>query len=108
MIALRTVLMLRLLPRPASLWLDALTFRRPCHLARNVMDAKRYLLRCAGDRRSARWPVPTAVFVDAGEGNHDIKTELERWLDRHPRLRRVRVVCAPASSWLKRIWNRNG
>jgi hypothetical protein len=107
MIALRTVLMLRLLPRPASLLIDALAFRRPCHLARNVMDAKRYLLRCAADRHAKRWPVPSAIFVDAGAGNNDIKTELERWLDRHPRLRRVRVVCTPASSWLKRLWNGN-
>jgi hypothetical protein len=46
-------------------------------------------------------------MVDDGARNADIKIELERWLERHTRLRRVPVVCSPAKSWIKRIWNQN-
>ena len=68
------------------------------------MEVKQHLLRCLHALKPERPAVPSLIMLDAGAMNADIKTELERWLERHPRLRRVRVVCSPASSWLKRIW----
>ena len=68
------------------------------------MEVKQYLLRCVRKVASEPMPVPELIMVDAGENNADIKTELERWLDAHPRLRRVQVVFPPAPSWLRRFW----
>ena len=106
MFATRTVLLLRAISRPAPLLPDWLSFRRSFHLARTVMEAKQHLLQCVRPPRLQRLPIPAMVLVDAGLNNADIKSELELWIERHPRLRRVQVVCTPASSWLKRIWKR--
>jgi hypothetical protein len=71
------------------------------------MEAKQYLLRCVHAMKPERPAVPSLIMIDGGARNADIKNELERWLERHTRLRRVPVVCSPATSWIKRIWNQN-
>jgi len=70
------------------------------------MEVKQYLLRCVRKMKSETCPVPELIMVDAGPNNADIKSELERWLDFHPRLRRVQVVFPPAPSWLRRFWTK--
>ena len=106
MFATRTVLLLQAIPRPAS-WLPIwICFRRRYHPARSVMEVKQHLLRCLRPVRPERLPVPSMIVVDAGTNNADIKSELEYWIERHPRLLCVRVVCSPASWWLRWIWNR--
>jgi hypothetical protein len=106
MFATRTILLLRAITQPAPLWISWPGFGRRHHLTRTVMEAKRYLLQCLRPVQREPSPLPEMIVVDAGANNADIKSELERWLDRHPRLHCVQVVCSPASSWLKRIWNR--
>jgi hypothetical protein len=94
------------MPGP-GLWLPAwLSFRHRYHPARSVMEVKQHLLRCVRPVRPERLPVPSMIVVDAGTNNADIKSELERWIERHPRLRCVRVVCSSTSPWLRWIWNR--
>lgn len=105
MFATQTVLLLRALPRPASLLSGLFNLRRRYHSARSVMEVKQHLLRCVRRIKPELFPVPTVIMVDAGANNADIKSELERWLDRHPRLRRVRVILPPAQSWVRRfVW----
>jgi hypothetical protein len=107
MFATRTILLLRAFPRPASLMFKWLSFGRHYHTTRTVMEAKQYLLRCVHAMKPERPALPSLIMVDDGARNADIKIELERWLERHTRLRRVPVVCSPAKSWIKRIWNQN-
>ena len=70
------------------------------------MEVKQYLLRCLRKMKSKSetLPLPELILVDAGPNNADIKNELERWLEAHPRLRRVQVVFPPARSWLRRFF----
>ena len=102
MFAPQTVLLLRGLASPSGLAFSFFHFRRRYRPAKSVMEVKQYLLRCVHKMTSV--PVPELIMVDAGPNNADIKTELERWLDAHPRLRRVQVVFPPAPSWLRRFW----
>ena len=96
MSANQTIVLLRALPRPPSRWFGWLNFRRRYQPAANVMEVKRYLLNCVRKMKPELFPMPTLIVVDAGERNADIKSELERWINKLPRLRRVRVVCSPA------------
>ena len=64
------------------------------------MEVKGYLLRCARMVKSGSF-LPKFIVLDAGENNADIKTELDRWLDSHPRLRNVRVVLPTPRSWIQ-------
>jgi hypothetical protein len=107
MFATRTILLLRAISQPAPAWPTWLGFGRRHHLARTVMEVKQHLLQCLRPIRPERPSLPAVIVVDAGANNADIQNELERWIERHPRLRYVQVVCSPASSWLKRIWRRN-
>lgn len=97
MFASHTVLMMRGLPTPSALPFSCLQFRRRYHAASNVMEVKRYLSRCVGKSNSC--PVPTLILVDAGERNLDIKSELDRWIEKHPRLRCVKVVFPRLGRW---------
>ncbi len=104
MFAPHTVLLLRALANPSSTAFSLFHLRRRYRPAKSVMEVKQYLLRCVRKIKPEACPVPTLIMVDAGANNADIKSELERWLDKHPRLRRVRVVFPPAPSWLRRFW----
>ena len=97
------------------LWLRVLTPDRPSplpvfghfrdyHFARNVMEAKQYLLRCLHRMNQAHFPTPDVILLDAGPDNADIKTELERWMDLHPRLGRVKVIFPAKLPWIRRCW----
>ena len=81
---------------------------RDYHFARNVMEVKRYLLRCLRNLNSHSCPTPDVILVDAGRDNVDIKTELERWMEKHPRLQRIKVIFPPPRPWVVRAWARLG
>lgn len=77
---------------------------RDYHFARNVMEAKQYLLRCVRGMNRGRCSTPDFVLVDAGSDNDSIRSELERWLEEHPRLGRVRVKHPARRPWFLRGW----
>lgn len=77
---------------------------RDYHFARNVMEAKRHLLRCLHNQNQSQSATPDIILVDAGRDSRDIRTELERWLEAHPRLGRVQVRLPERGSWLGRLW----
>jgi hypothetical protein len=79
---------------------------RDYHFARNVMEAKQYLLRCVRNMRPAASPTPDYIVVDAAHNNHDIKSELELWMEKHPRLRRIKIIFPPPRPWVVRLWGR--
>ena len=100
----RNVLLLRALPAPSPWPFSIFGFRRRYPSATTVMEVKRYLLGCVRKLKIERLPMPSMVVVDAGANNADIKCELDRWLESHPRLRRVQVVLRPRLSWIRRWW----
>jgi hypothetical protein len=61
-------------------------------------------LRCLRHMRPAVLATPDLILVDAGSNNHDIKSELERWIEKHPRLRRIKVIFPPPRPWVIRAW----
>lgn len=77
---------------------------RDYHFARNVMEAKQHLLRCLRHMNPAHFRTPDVILVDAGADNVDIKSELERWIESHPRLGRVKIIFPAKLSWLRRRW----
>jgi hypothetical protein len=79
---------------------------RDYHFVRNVMEVKQHLLRCLRNNRPALLAMPDFIVVDAGPSNSDIKSELERWLEKHPRLGRIKVVFPPPRPWVLRLWTR--
>ena len=81
---------------------------RDYHFARNVMEVKQYLLRCVRNMRPAASPTPDYIVVDAAHNNCDIKSELELWMEKHPRLRRIRIIFPPPRPWVVRLWERLG
>ena len=81
---------------------------RDHHFARTVMEVKRHLLRCLRNMKPHLFDTPDFIVVDAGANNHDIKSELERWMDAHPRLRRIRIIFPSPRPWVVRAWKRAG
>ena len=77
---------------------------REDHVVRNVMEVKRYLLRCLRNMNPILFPTPDVILIDAGHNNADFKSELERWMEAHPRLQRVKIVFPKKWSWMKRWW----
>lgn len=75
---------------------------RDYHFVRTVMEVKRHLLRCLRNMRPAMLTTPDLILVDAGASNHDIKSELERWIEGHPRLRRIKIIFPPPRPWAVR------
>ena len=76
-------------------------------MVRNVMEVKRYLLRCLRNMNPILFPTPDVILVDAGHNNADYKSELERWMEAHPRLQRIKIVFPQKYSW-KNWWKRLG
>ena len=81
---------------------------RDYHFARNVMEVKQYLLRCLRNMRPAVSPTPDYILVDAAHHNRDIKSELELWMEKHPRLRKIKIIFPPPRPWAVRLWERLG
>jgi hypothetical protein len=81
---------------------------REDHVVRNVMEVKHYLLRCLRNINPILFPTPDFILIDAGRSNRDIKSELERWMEAHPRLQRVKIVFPRKWSWMKRWWKQLG
>ena len=77
------------------------------HFVRTVMEVKRHLLRCVRNMKPHASNTPDIILVDAGANNHDIKSELERWMERHPRLQRIKVVFPSPRPWVVRAWKRS-
>ena len=104
-----TVLILRD-PRAARLTPCAPeSFTRPrLRFARNLVEVKAYLLRCLRKMETGMFALPNYIMVDAGERDADIKSELSRWLDQHPRLRCIQVVLPTEVSWMARCWSAFG
>lgn len=70
------------------------------------MEVKQYLLRCLRNMRPAVSPPPDYILVDAAHNNRDIKSELELWMEKHPRLRKI--IFPPPRPWVVRLWERWG
>ena len=79
---------------------------RDYHFARNVMEVKQYLLRCLRYTQPSLVRTPDVILVDAGHNNLDIKAELERWIEAHPRLHRIRIQFPTPRPWVVRLWER--
>lgn len=77
---------------------------RDIHHVRNVTEAKRHLSLCMAQVNQRNCPTPDSIIVDAGEDAANIKTELERWMNEHPRLDHIRVTLPAGISWLGRCW----
>jgi hypothetical protein len=100
----RTILFLRPGVESAAL-LPVRGHFRDYHFARNVMEVKQYLLRCLHNMCAASAPAPDVIVVDA-DNNHDIKLELEQWMEPHPRLRKIKVIFPPPRPWVVRLCER--
>jgi hypothetical protein len=70
------------------------------------MEVKRHLLHCLRNTKPAVSLTPDLILVDAGENNYHIKSELERWMEKHPGLRRIRIVFPRPRPWFPRAWLR--
>jgi hypothetical protein len=81
-------------------------YLRDYHFARSVMEVKRHLLRCLRNMQPAASATPDIILIDAGLRNADIKTELERWIEKHHRLRRIKVMLPRPRPWVVRLWAR--
>ena len=77
---------------------------RDYHFARNVMEVKQHLLRCVRNMRPVASPTPDYIVVDAAHNSGDIKSELELWMEKHPRLRRIKIIFPPPRPWVVRLW----
>ena len=77
---------------------------RDYHFVQNVMEVKRHLLRCLRKLKPEATAPPDFILVDAGANNHDIKSELERWMENHPRLGRIKVIFPQPRPWVVRAW----
>jgi hypothetical protein len=98
----QTILSLRLSAPGVPRALPSLGHFRDVHQVRNVMEAKHLLLRCLRGLQALRQRTPDIILVDAGMNNPEIKAELVRWMNEHPRLGKVRVQFPAGASWLGR------
>ena len=98
------ILLLRASSPDGALRLPLCGWFRDYQFVRTVMEVKRHLLRCVRKMRPAGFTAPDLILVDAGVNNHDIKSELERWIDGHPRLRRIKIILPPPRPWAVRTW----
>jgi hypothetical protein len=101
----QTILSLRLAPPGAPASAPVFGHFRDYHFARNVMEAKQYLSRCLRHMNPMHFRTPDLILIDAGADNADIKSELERWIDSHPRLGSVRIIFPAKVPWIRRCWN---
>jgi hypothetical protein len=79
---------------------------RDYHFVRSVMEVKRHLLRCLRNMQPAVSATPDIILIDAGPNNADIKSELDRWIEKHHRLRRIKVMLPQPRPWVVRSWAR--
>lgn len=79
---------------------------RDYHFVQTVMEVKHHLLQCLRNMKPYVSKTPDLILLDAGANNHDIKSELERWMNRHPRLGRIKVICPRPRPWVVRAWKR--
>jgi hypothetical protein len=101
----QTILLLRsALPEHAAP-LPLQGYFRDYRFVRNVMEVKQHLLRCLQNMRPIS-TMPDLIVVDADTNKHDIKSELERWMESHPRLRHIKIIFSPPRSWIFRLWTR--
>ena len=98
----QTILSLRLSAPGGPTALPSLGHFRDVHRVRNVMEAKHFLLRCLRGLQALRQRTPDVILVDAGVNNPEIKAELVRWMNEHPRLGKVRVQFPDRASWWER------
>jgi hypothetical protein len=102
----QTILLLRPgLPGSAAL-LPLRGHFRDYHFVQNVMEVKRHLLRCLRKLKPEATSTPDFILVDAGANSRDIRSELERWLESHPRLGRIKVIFPPPRPWVLRVCKR--
>lgn len=104
MLTHRTILMLRADASGAPMPIYG--YFRDYHFARNVMEVKQYLLRCVRNMRPVASPTPDYILVDAAHNNSAIKSELEFWMEKHPRLRKIKIIFPPPRPWVVRLWER--
>jgi hypothetical protein len=102
----RTILSLRRQAPRTSVTLPVFGRFEDHHFARNVMEAKQHLLRCLHLMNPKHFPTPDLIVIDAEHESADIKTELERWMRKHSRLSRTRIVFATQLSWMRRLWQK--
>jgi hypothetical protein len=79
---------------------------RDYHFARNVMEVKQHLLRCVRNMSPAFSSTPDYIVVNAAHHNRDIESELEQWMEKHPRLRKIQIIFPPPRPWAVRLWQR--
>lgn len=70
------------------------------------MEVKQYLLRCLRRANPPHARTPDVILVDAGQNSTDIKAELERWIEAHPRLHRIKIQLPQPRPWVVRLWER--
>ena len=97
---------LSLRPGEAKALLPKYGHFRDLHFVRSLMEAKGHLLLCMAQINQRNCPTPDVIIVDAGTDTAHIKTELERWLNEHPRLDHVRVTLPRKPFWLRRLWRK--
>jgi hypothetical protein len=102
----QTILALRLSGSEGASALPIFGHFRDYHFARNVMEVKQHLLRCLRRAHQPHVRTPDVILVDAGHHNIDIKTELERWMEEHPRLPRIKIRFPAPRPWVVRLWER--
>src|SRR5204862_1115013 len=99
----QTILSLRLSAPGKPTELPTLGHFRDVHRVRNVMEAKHFLLCGLRGLRALRQRTPDVILVDAGANSSEIKAELVRWMNEHPRLGKVRVRFPAWAPWW-RTW----
>jgi hypothetical protein len=77
---------------------------REHHVVRTVMEVKHYLVRCLRNMNPILFPMPDVILIDAGRNNTDIKSELQRWMNAHPRLQRVKIDFPRKFSSMRGWW----
>lgn len=76
------------------------------HCARNVMEAKQFLLRCLQRLNSTTFRTPDVILIDAGQRNPEFKIEMERWMETHPQFDSVQIQFPVKPGWFVKRWRR--
>jgi hypothetical protein len=74
--------------------------------ARTLMEVKHFLSRCLRRMNAASLQTPDVIVIDAGRRSFELKSELERWMEQHPQLHRVRIRVPGQPGWLRALWKR--
>ena len=82
------------------------SFSRPrIRFAKSVMEVKAHLLRGMSRMEAGLFAPPGYVLLDTGTRDLEIKSELTRWISKHPRLGNVQILLAAELSLAARLWS---